>query len=318
MFELVSIIVPIYNAEEFLVDCIQSLLNQTYQNIEIILIDDGSTDKSKKICHTFSSQDKRVKVYSINNSGVSNARNFGIEHALGKYIMFCDSDDMYSLKFVQSMLENLIEFDSELGICFYDRFTDNFKSIENNDNNTKGYDITNPNDYYNLILFNEKVSGYVWNKIFIKDIIIQNNLFFDINIHEVEDLYFVVKYLNYVKRVSVTNDVLYYYRDNPDSIMNQCFNYRKYTSLYGRNFIYNEVKGIPLNEDMKKKVWQTLIECCFGYTKSIIFSSSFKSKKVYLNEILTIYRLVKHDYKFNFFDSLKFNIKFLILNIFYI
>lgn len=313
MFELVSIIVPVYNAEEFLVDCIQSLLNQTYQNIEIILIDDGSTDQSKKICHTFSSQDKRVKVYSINNSGVSNARNFGIEHALGKYIMFCDSDDIYNLNFIQIMRDNLIKSNSELGICCYKRFR-NRPNFENTKYSKINYEIINSNDYYNLILFNEKISGYIWNKIFVKDILIQNKIFFDSKIHEVEDLYFVIKYLKHVNRVTLINEELYYYRDNPMSIMNQNFNYKKYSALYGRHNIYKEIKNIPLNEDIKKRVWKQLIEACFSYTKLIIFSVEFDCKKYYLKEIINIYRSNIFDYKVNFLDDIKFNIKCIILN----
>lgn len=101
---MISIIVPVYNAEKYLRECIDSILQQTYTDIEVLLIDDGSTDDSLSICQEYEKKDKRVKVYHKKNSGVSDTRNFGIDHANGEYISFCDSDD----KIASSLYEVLI------------------------------------------------------------------------------------------------------------------------------------------------------------------------------------------------------------------
>ena len=98
----ISVIVPIYNAELYLEQCLESIKNQTYKNFEVIMIDDGSTDKSQEICKKFSNSDKRFKLICQKNSGVSAARNKGISEATGKYIYFCDSDDFCNIDIFDS------------------------------------------------------------------------------------------------------------------------------------------------------------------------------------------------------------------------
>ena len=100
MEKLVSIIVPVYNVENYLTECIESTLKQTYHNVEIILIDDGSTDRSGKICDTYANKDNRIKVFHKKNGGLSDARNMGIGKVTGEYIYFLDSDDILDRKSV--------------------------------------------------------------------------------------------------------------------------------------------------------------------------------------------------------------------------
>lgn len=127
---LISIIVPIYNAEKYLSECLESLLNQTYSNLEIICINDGSTDNSLKIINSYAQKDSRIKVYSQSNQGVSKTRNFGIENANGEYIMFMDSDDTCSLNTIETSLELARANDSDLVINFLDlRWELNQKSV---------------------------------------------------------------------------------------------------------------------------------------------------------------------------------------------
>ena len=101
--ELISIIVPVYNVEKYLKKCIDSILNQTYSNIEILLIDDGSTDNSGIICDNFKKRDSRIKVVHKKNSGVSSTRNYGLDLATGKYISFVDSDDFVECDFIENL-----------------------------------------------------------------------------------------------------------------------------------------------------------------------------------------------------------------------
>ncbi len=104
---LVSVIVPVYNVEKYLEECVNSLTSQTYSNLEILLIDDGSTDGSGNICDSLAKEDARIRVFHLQNGGVSNARNFGIENAKGEYLSFVDSDDWVDLDMYEKMVQKI-------------------------------------------------------------------------------------------------------------------------------------------------------------------------------------------------------------------
>ena len=125
---LVSIVVPIYNAENYLTKCIYSIIKQTYKNIEIILVNDGSTDNSLKICETFALNDKRIIIISQKNMGVSTARNIGINVAKGEYISFVDSDDTIEDNYIQELVDNSNSGKVDVVICGYNDIYTNNKS----------------------------------------------------------------------------------------------------------------------------------------------------------------------------------------------
>ncbi len=123
--DLISIIVPVYNVEKYLRKCIDSIVNQTYKNLEIILVDDGSTDDSGKICDEFAEKDGRIKVIHKENGGLSSARNAGLEIAAGKYLGFVDSDDYIAQDMYESMYAAINEFDADIACCGrYDVYDD--------------------------------------------------------------------------------------------------------------------------------------------------------------------------------------------------
>lgn len=124
MNDLISVVVPVYNVENYLERCLSSLINQTYRNLEIILINDGSTDNSLSVCQDYAKKDKRIKIYSQKNGGLSSARNKGISLASGKYIGFVDSDDVISLKMYENLYKAMIENDSEIGLCDFVCFSE--------------------------------------------------------------------------------------------------------------------------------------------------------------------------------------------------
>ena len=117
MKDKISVIVPIYNMENYLKRCVESILNQTYTNLEIILVDDGSTDSSLEICRYFENKDKRVRVYTKENSGLSASRNFGVERATGVYIGFVDSDDYIEAEMYEKLYNLIIDFQAEVAEC---------------------------------------------------------------------------------------------------------------------------------------------------------------------------------------------------------
>ncbi len=130
MDELISIIVPVYNVENYLDKCIESILNQTYNNTEILLIDDGSTDKSGNICDSYAHKYSRIKVIHKENGGLSDARNTGIKQATGAYLVFVDSDDYIEADMIENMYIKLIETDADVAVCNIDNVDENGNSIE--------------------------------------------------------------------------------------------------------------------------------------------------------------------------------------------
>lgn len=125
MEDLVSIVIPVYNVEKYLKKCIDSVINQSYKNIEIILVDDGSKDLSGQLCDEYASRDKRIKVIHKENGGLSDARNAGIDIANGKYITFIDSDDYVSLDYVEYLYRLLIDNNADISVCMYDVVAEN-------------------------------------------------------------------------------------------------------------------------------------------------------------------------------------------------
>ena len=124
---LITIIVPVYNAKKYLHDCIESILSQTYHNLEIILIDDGSTDGSEKLVNDYAKSDKRIKVVHQKNMGLSSARNTGLKHATGKYITFVDSDDRIEPNMIEDLFNALIDSQADIAICSFKELYPNGK-----------------------------------------------------------------------------------------------------------------------------------------------------------------------------------------------
>ena len=133
--ELISVVLPIYNVEKYLEDCIESVRRQTYRNLEIILVDDGSTDRSSVICDNYLQIDSRVKVIHKKNGGLSDARNVGIKASTGLYIALIDSDDLVAPEFIEDLYKQCMLTDSHVAICRYCRFENEIVQRSATENN---------------------------------------------------------------------------------------------------------------------------------------------------------------------------------------
>lgn len=210
-YEMISVIIPIYNAEHYLDVCIKSVLNQTYQNIEILLIDDGSIDKSGEICDTYQKLDNRIRVIHKKNEGVSSARNTGIKNSKGTYIAFVDSDDFVDKKYLEVLYHNILKQKVELSICNFKYklnkdYADNKVKLE-----SEKILLDNQLDYFKY----SSLFKYVWGKLFKKSFL--ENISFDTDILMSEDTLFVIEV---VKKISVfyyDQQPLYTYRMQPKS-----------------------------------------------------------------------------------------------------
>ncbi|MBX9987786.1 glycosyltransferase [Priestia aryabhattai] len=216
----ISIIVPIYNVQAYLERCIESLINQTYKNIEIILVNDGSTDNCKNICELYKQRDDRIVVVHKENGGLSSARNAGIEIATGKYIAFVDSDDWVSIH-MYKILTNLIEkYQADVAECEYLRTDSLLNSVNNDTSNNNVISVKNNVEALFLHFGNSKFQQVVWNKIY------KRTLFKEIRfpvgkIHEDEFITYKIIY-NAKKLVSISEQ-LYYYFERTNSIMGEGF-----------------------------------------------------------------------------------------------
>ena len=231
---LISIVLPIYNIEKYLTDCIESVINQTYKNIEIILVDDGSEDNCATICDNYANKDKRIKVIHKENGGLSDARNAGLKIATGEYITFIDSDDIIDKQYIENLFEILVENNADIAIC-------NYKEIEEKNNYKqlpKNYKPKNEIDIFDNIeslkqMYTSHKHGMVfvaWAKLYKKELFIKNNIKYpEGKIHE--DTYTTYKLLYYAKKVVFTEKELYFYRLRKGSIMNSKFNLKKLDKL---------------------------------------------------------------------------------------
>lgn len=240
MNNIVSIIVPIYNSEKYLNRCIDSLINQTYPYIEILLINDGSIDNSEKICLEYQKNDSSVKYIKKVNTGVSDTRNFGINEARGDIICFVDSDDYIENDLVEKMLECMTKYEADLVYS-----TINNKALNN-------YYLYNKNKYID-VLKNNQITGYCWNKLYKKDIIIKNKIKFNKNIQVCEDLLFNIEYLQHTNKIAYCSYNLYHYMDNQSSIVNTK-NFKKWSS-------YIEAYNIMLDfyKNLDKKTYHIFL-----------------------------------------------------------
>lgn len=204
---MISIIVPVYNTEQYLTECVNALLNQTYENIEVLLIDDGSKEACAELCDSFT--DKRVKVFHQKNAGVSAARNKGLDEASGEYICFVDSDDVVDKHFCQYMMETILKEDVKICACKYDVFIDDYqKDIE-----VLGIKrIERKEKWSNVLNGESSIEGYLWNKIYAKDTI--GDVRFDKSLSMCEDQLFCFQVLNKTDDVAYVDAALYHYRNN--------------------------------------------------------------------------------------------------------
>lgn len=213
---MVSIVVPVYNAEKYLEDCLISLVDQTYENIEIILVDDGSVDDSGRICDCWAEKDDRIIVYHKKNEGVSATRNFGIQRARGKFLMFVDADDMLVLNAVEYMVKEMIKNNSELVVCKY-QSQDYKKNIR--ESNLR-IELLLKEDYLREMMIPEKnIAAFVYNRLYLTQIIMEKNIRFNQNVQVCEDTLFNYEYMKFIKNVVFINNALYFYRINVGSTM---------------------------------------------------------------------------------------------------
>ena len=215
--ELISIIIPVYNVEQYLDDCISSVQTQTYQNIEIILVDDGSTDHSGSMCDTYAKQDDRIKVIHQKNQGLSAARNTGFAASTGAYIALVDSDDVISPIYIQTLYDMLKNHNADIAACEY---TQNEEELDTQYilDHDKAYKIDAPTMLRQWHGKRKRVETVAWNKLYKREILesMSPEIFPTGKTHE--DVYTSHLFVEKASGIVITDRKLYYYRKRDNSI----------------------------------------------------------------------------------------------------
>ena len=212
----VSVITPVYNVEHYLEECVQSIINQTYKDIEIILVDDGSKDRSGIICDQLKALDSRITVIHQKNGGLPVARNSGLRIARGDFILFIDSDDWIDKRMIETLVDRIESTNSDVAVCNARVFNKmGFSSILQGRYNDEVIDY---NDEMSIYFYYSALDA-CWNHLFRSNIIFDNNIeFVSKSVVPQEDYYFQIKVYSYAKRIVTISDALYMYRERGTSI----------------------------------------------------------------------------------------------------
>ncbi len=311
----VSVIVPVYNAEKYLKKCLESIINQTYLNIEIVLVDDGSTDNSLKICNDYKKNDRRIKVIHQSNKGVSTARNVGLDNATGAYISFVDSDDYIENDMIEKMTNEAIKNNLDIIICNLHFENENYEEIKEFNHND--YFIKRKN--YPIELYkNISIQGYSCNKIFKRNIIVNNNIRFKREYMVLEDDLFNydIFYYNKELKIKYINNKFYHYVQLNTGASKSAFNLKKLSYLDVRekeinilnneNIISDHLKADYItvfirmkhlakkNKTYSKEIFDKYIKNYREYKKSLVFKNlnhKQQMKYIIINYLPLIYYL---------------------------
>ena len=263
MQELISVIVPVYKVEKYLYKCIDSIINQTYKNIEIILVDDGSPDNCGKICDEYAKKDERVKVIHKENGGLSDARNAGLNISKGKYIAFVDSDDYVSEQMLEVMHDKILEDGTDMIISSYHNVNENGDLLNEPIDIKEG--VFTEKEILKQISW--KQCGYyvvVWDKLYRKEIF--DNIRFPVaKLHE--DEFVLHKILQKCNKISCISMPLYYYVKHKESIMHNEYSIKRLDAIEAHIERIKYLLNLDISEAIEYSVETVLSVFLNGYMK---------------------------------------------------
>ena len=247
MDELISVIVPVYKVEEYLRRCIDSIINQTYKNLEIILVDDGSPDNCGKICDEYAKKDGRIKVIHKENGGLSDARNVGIEKSFGEYITFIDSDDYVESNYISVLYDLIKRYNTQISVA--DNFIEYVDGYKFNNSIYSEY-VTDPKHFFEKMLWGIRdLDNGAWTKLYKKELF--KDIQFPVGKHY-EDTATIYKVVNKCEKIAVKSIPIYHYMKRRGSITQGHFNEKKLELIFACEQL----------TDFIKKEYTDLSEAC--------------------------------------------------------
>ncbi len=298
---MISVIVPVYKVEKYLDQCVASIVSQSFSDLEIILVDDGSPDNCPAMCDAWAKRDSRIRVIHKENGGLSDARNAGMAAAKGSFIGFVDSDDIIPPEMYQVLFSLLKQDDSDIAACGIKQFGDKGASLHTMTSSGK-YCFTTEEALHELIL-ERHLKQPVWYKLYRRATII--NIPFPVGKYH-EDVFWSYQAIGAARRVSVVDSPYYLYRQRVDSIMGTVFSTKRFDVLeaYMQRQHYLELHFPSLVEIAAVSTW---FQCMYLYQQSLLHLSSNISFK-YLQNILSFCQslrpLVSAKYVYNFKQKL--------------
>jgi len=214
----ISVIIPVYNVEKYLEKCILSVMNQSFRDLEIILVDDGSSDSSGDICDNYAKKDTRIKVIHKENGGLSDARNTGTSQATGKYLIYIDSDDYIDTDMLKILYEDITKNDVDMAVC---GIYDVYEGVKRSQCSEKEQFVCSYIEAFRLMLIGQKIKVSICNSLLKREIL--SSVRFVVGKHY-EDVYFRTDLLPLIKKVSINTMSLYYYIHRSASITTGKFN----------------------------------------------------------------------------------------------
>lgn len=227
--ELVTVIIPAYNTEKYIEKCLDSLLQQSYPEIEVIMIDDGSKDKTGDICKKYAAQDNRFRLIQKKNTGVSDSRNVGIQEAKGKYLVFVDSDDYVAVDYIETLVEEMENVQLVCAEYFLVKEKQEYPhttELERTEQKT-----LKAKDAINMLHREVAFQGYLWNKIFLREVIVKEKIYFDPRVKIWEDMLFCLKYLTKIECIKYVGKPIYYYVQRDNSAVHDDSIWKEHTQL---------------------------------------------------------------------------------------
>lgn len=292
MNSTISIIVPVYNIEQFLDRCIDSIINQSHRDLEIILVDDGSTDNSGMLCDEWALRDSRIVVIHKRNGGLSDARNAGLKIASGKYIGFVDSDDWIAPRMYELLLDSISESNSDLAVCAvlmkWDTGKEELLAPQIN--------CILDSEEAQLELLRENILKQpVWNKLYKKNAI-QDIMFEAGKAHE--DVYWTYRVIGRAKKISVIDYVGYLYYQRNDSIMGMNYSTKRLDAIqaYCNRYEYYKQNYPKLTNEALYSIWT---ECIYHGQMILKKLKGYEQSKSidYLKSILKSHPITRDNYK---------------------
>ena len=283
----VSVIVPVYNVEKLLERCLNSVLNQSFQDFELLLIDDGSKDSSGQICDNYAKKDQRVRVWHIPNGGQSAARNLGIDNVYGTYIAFIDSDDFVELDYLEQLYQPMVEYEADVVSCRYIAYSkerdEEVKKIIQ-ENQAKVYHFRTNHDVMQDFLEKEFKDdrNFPWESyanLYKTELL--GEIRFEVG-REFEDNFFNYQYFKKVQKAIATSYIGYYYYANPTSKTRITFYEKQFDLIQQERLIIEDVK-IKYPEFIDLEANNLALKYCWLYGKifgDIRFSNFSVSKKI--------------------------------------
>ncbi|BCN29018.1 glycosyltransferase family 2 protein [Anaeromicropila herbilytica] len=325
--EIVSIIIPVYNCKDYLEDCLTHVIKQTYEWIEVILIDDGSMDSSGRICDDYARGDNRITVYHRKNEGVSASRNYGLEHSSGKYILFVDADDVMETDMVEKCIHLAECNQAELVICSfkYHIIKDN-RIVEN----SLGSDFLGTKEelfgqWFN-ILVEKEILNPPWNKFIRKDLLDNNHIRFNKQFSICEDMAFSIQVLDASRKTVLTKNMLYnYYLKSSGTLVFKFHeNFIEALSYFYEN-AYGYCKKYKNNDRQLKTIHTLYLNRIFMFINQICTISCWDKEKmdktmkkiVQSKQFLTAYRSVRLKGKKKIIGTILKNEQFWLIHILY-